>query len=75
MGLQDLTESFHGELPQLLLITQLGELRTFGKDIPFLDRVLHRDHLVIYLHSPKPYAQERVGGTTFGQISANQLEL
>lgn len=35
VGLQDSTDWFDGELSQLLLIKQLGELQPSGKDIPF----------------------------------------
>lgn len=39
-GLQDSFKRFYAELSQVLLLKHLGELRTFGKDIPLLGRVL-----------------------------------
>lgn len=60
VGLQDSSDRFFAELSQLLLIKHFGELRTSGKDIPFLGRVLQRGGAGIHLLAPKSYTQEMV---------------
>lgn len=60
IGLQDSSDSFYAELPQLLLAKHFGELRTSGKEIALLGRVRQRDEAGIHLQAPKSYVQETV---------------
>lgn len=60
VGLQDSSDRFYAELTQVLLAKDLGELRTYGKDIPCLGRVPQRDESGIRLQAPKAYIQEMV---------------
>lgn len=60
VGLRAPSGWFYGELYQLLLIKHLGELRSAGKDIPFLGRVLQGDESGGHLQAPKPDVHEMV---------------
>lgn len=58
VALQDSSDWFYAELSQLLFAKHLGELRTSGKDIPFLSRILQRDESGIHLQAPKSHIKE-----------------